>query len=304
MSDVVGNVLEIQRFSIHDGPGIRTTVFLKGCPLRCLWCHNPESQSPKPVLSFIPSKCIGCGYCFEVCPNHAHKLVDGQHVIDRTLCTCCGLCTEKCYAKALELVGKQMTAAEIFDVVMRDKPFYETSGGGMTVSGGEPAMQPALTTELLKLAKAQGLHTAIETCGFCKWDFLESILPLTDLFLYDWKETNPQKHCVNCGVDNGIIRENLQKLSAAGAEIILRCPIVPGLNDRADHFEGIAELYKTLKISGVEIMPYHRLGESKYDRFGMTGIAFTAQAPDDDTVQCWLKMLRDFGVDRLLNDKA
>lgn len=301
MSEVKGMVLEIQRFSIHDGPGIRTTVFLKGCPLQCKWCHNPESQSSKPILSFIESKCIGCGYCFEHCPNDAHKLLDGRHVIDRSTCTGCGQCTRKCYAKALELVGEQMSAEDVIEIVIRDKPFYGNSGGGLTVSGGEPAAQPLFTEKLLKLAKQSSLHTAVETCGYCKWSFLERIIPFTDIFLFDWKETDSQRHLEYCGVDNSLIRSNLEKLSEAGSEIVLRCPVIPSLNDRDEHFQGIAELYRNLNISAVEIMPYHRLGESKYERFGLSNKTFVSQQPEEETVKSWLQGLKVLGVDKILN---
>ncbi len=303
MSEITGNILDLQRFSIHDGPGIRTTVFLKGCPMKCQWCHNPESQSPKQMLSFIGNKCIGCGNCLEACPNHAHKFINGRHIIDRQLCTDCGQCTKKCYSKAVEIVGQTMSAEDVMNIVMRDKPFYDNSGGGLTISGGEPAAQPQFTARLLKLAKENALHTAIETSGFCKWDFFKNTIPFTDIFLFDWKETNPQKHLEFCGVDNSIIRNNLEKLSCAGANIILRCPIVPSLNDRTDHFEGIAELYKTLKISAVEIMPYHRLGESKYERFGIDDMAFTSPTPENSTIEGWLEKLSELGINKLVNSQ-
>ncbi|MFH1730778.1 MAG: glycyl-radical enzyme activating protein [Planctomycetota bacterium] len=295
---VTGNIFDIQRFSIHDGPGIRTTVFMKGCPLRCIWCHNPESISSEPVLSFLPAKCIGCGYCFRVCPQKAHKMAGDVHVLDREACENCGLCTKECYAGALELVGREVTAGEALDEVLRDRPFYETSGGGMTLSGGEPTMQIEFAEAILKAAKDEGLHCCVETCGLCPYDSLERIRPAVDLFLYDYKETNDELHREFTGVSNKLIIENLRRLHDSGAVIVLRCPIISGTNDRDEHFEGIAALARELpNLDGIELMPYNPLGESKVERMGFDAARRArSTTPDGAAVAGWVARLKELGV--------
>ena len=293
-----GRVFDIQRFSIHDGPGIRTTVFLKGCPLRCLWCHNPEGLSLAPIISFVPEKCIGCGFCFRTCRQHAHSLQDGRHLFHRELCRSCGECTKECYTQALELIGKEMTAAEVMAQVLRDLPFYETSGGGMTLSGGEPLHQPDFALELLKAAKTAGLHCCLETSGFAAAEVLRNVCQWVDLFLFDIKETDAQRHREFTGVSNEMIFSNLRALHAAGAGIVLRLPIIPGLNARDDHFAGIAALVHELpKVKGVELMFYHPLGESKVQRFGLSdGKRARVETPNVELERYWISELERRGV--------
>ena len=299
-----GLVFDIQKFSIHDGPGIRTTVFLKGCPLSCIWCHNPESRSTSPQISFIADHCVGCGFCFGVCPAGAHVMNDQRHELRREDCQVCGRCVEKCYTRALELVGRPMTVPQVLQQVLQDMPFYKTSGGGMTLSGGEPTLQIDFVTDLLRQAKAASLHCCIETSGHCDYDRLRRILPSVDLWLFDWKESDPIRHKQYCGVDNRQIMDNLRRLHADGAAIRLRCPIIPGYNDRPDHFEGIARIAAELPhLQGVELMPYHALGEAKTKRFGMPPAGLVAETPSRQTVAQWAATLRSLDV-AVLNDET
>jgi pyruvate formate lyase activating enzyme len=304
MSDPTGLIFDIQRFSIHDGPGIRTTVFFKGCPLRCLWCHNPEGISPRRHLSFVPAHCIGCGYCVRVCPRQVHVMdPEKGHLLRRERCLVCGECTRQCYAKALEVVGREVSVAEVLSEVLRDRAFYETSGGGMTLSGGEPLMQIEFTAALLRAARAEGLHTVVETCGHVPWEHLERVLADVNLFLYDVKETDPERHVRFTGVPSALIQGNLRTLHARGGKIIVRLPIIPGLNDRLDHFAAVAELAHELPgLLGFEIMPYHRLGTAKRERMGLSeegGHDFAA--PEPEQVAAWAKDLRSRGV-KVLNE--
>ncbi len=297
-ASVRGRVFDIQRFSIHDGPGIRTTVFMKGCPLGCLWCHNPEGISDRCELSFAPDRCIGCGECVRICPAEAHRVIDGRHVLDRSRCRACGACAETCYADALEFVGRDLTVGEVLADVLRDRAFYETSGGGMTLSGGEPASQIDFSVALLKAAKAEGLHCVVETSGQCEYARLARMAPHVDLFLYDWKESDSRRHEEFTGVSNELILTNLRRLHAGGARVRLRCPIIPGLNDRPEHFAGIASLVKELDgLDGVEIMPYHRLGVGKMERFGLDpGGRDEYEVPSDEQRASWIKTMMGLGI--------
>jgi len=300
---VRGKIVEIERFSVRDGPGIRTTVFLKGCPLRCLWCHNPEAMKGHAEVSFIGEKCIFCGECFAVCPSHAHTLEGSVHTLDRSLCQACGSCAEVCAAHCLELVGRDRTVDEVMAEVLRDRIFYQRSGGGLTVSGGEPLQQIEFTTALLRAAKAEDLHCCIETSGFVPWERFAAVRPFVDLFLFDYKETDRQRHLQYTGQSNERILQNLRRLYDDGADITLQCPIVPGCNDTEAHFSGIAALVASMpRLEGVRILPYHVLGNSKLERFGFTpGRDLNAKTPSQTQVEGWISSLERRGVRVLKN---
>ena len=282
---MTGCVFNIQKFSIHDGPGIRTTVFLKGCPLRCLWCHNPEGLERSVEIEFEPTKCIGCGACVPACPKGCQTLTEESRGFDRDKCVRCGRCADVCLPGSLKRVGREMTVEEVIKKVMADKIFYDTSGGGMTLSGGESFAQPAFALALLEAAKAEGLHTAVETSGFCAKETILSAAPLVDLFLFDYKATGEELHKSLTGVCQAPILENLLALSEAGAEIILRCPIIPGANDTDEHFAAIAALAQhTSGITAVDLEAYHPLGTGKAPKIGKTQ-DFKTAAPSKDRME-------------------
>jgi len=296
--DLQGRVFDIQRFCIHDGPGIRTTVFLKGCPLHCPWCHNPEGQTFERSLSFLPQRCIGCGFCLEACERGVHRIENGAHVLDRSRCVLCGACVEGCYAQALEMVGKDMTTGEVLEEVMKDEAFYVTSKGGMTLSGGEPTQQIDFAEALLRMAKERTLHTCVETCGVAPRDSLERLIPWVDLFLYDYKETDPERHRELTGASREQVLDNLSFLDEKGKALWLRCPIIPGIQDREDHLDGIVQV--ALAHPGIEVvdlMVYNPLGESKVDRFGLSDeTRVHGLSPNETFVDGWRKALEEKGI--------
>lgn len=262
-----GVVFDIQRFSVNDGPGIRSIVFLKGCPLSCLWCCNPESQRIEPDVMYDQKKCIGCGKCTKVCAQGAIG-PDNPAWIDRRKCVGCGECVNVCPTGALSLKGEVMSINEIIQVLRRDAHYFRQSGGGVTVSGGEPLTQWKFTTELLKACKAQGWETAIETTGLGTEEAIESVIPYVDLVLLDCKSTDPEVHKRVTGVSNEKIRENSAKIAAMANKVIMRVPTIPTVNATEEEFHRIAEFAKSLHIDTVHVLPYHTLGESKYEMLG------------------------------------
>ncbi len=257
-------VCDIKHFSVHDGPGIRTTLFLKGCPLHCLWCHNPESIDPRPQLGFFAERCTGCGACAAVCSCH-RITTDGRHEFDRESCTACGKCVDACLFDALELYGRELTLEEAVATVLEDRVFYAVSGGGVTLSGGEPLLQADFGAELFKLLKQEAIDTAVDTCGQVPWSSFERILPWTDRFLYDFKHADSATHRTLTGSGNEQIKANLARLSQTGVPIEIRMPLIPGLNTDDTTIEAAGEFLSTLpNITAVRLLPYHNLAHSKY----------------------------------------
>ncbi len=273
VKESTATVFNIERHALHDGPGIRTLVFLKGCPLRCLWCSNPEGQSVEPELLFRAKDCTSCMRCVEVCPKNAIKVLADRVMFaddriiytDRELCDACGKCVSVCPAGAREIAGRKMTVSEVADEVLKDEIFYRNSGGGVTVSGGSPLIYPDFIRELFENLMGHGVHTAVETCGAVSWCSFEKVLELTSLFLYDLKHMNSEVHQEFTGKGNELILENIKKLDQTGAHIIVRVPIIPAFNDNRDDIGAIARF--TMELSSkpaVHLLPYHTLGRSKY----------------------------------------
>jgi len=296
LGDTKGIIYNIQRFSIHDGPGIRTTVFMKGCPLKCVWCHNPESIEKKPEIAYYQEKCICCGACTSRCPLKLHATNIHEHIFTREGCTLCGSCTQACHSKALEIIGRELTATEVLFDVKKDEAFYRSSGGGMTLSGGEPLLQPNFTLALLMLAKNDGLHTCVDTCGAIDYEILCKVAEFTDIFLFDIKETNTLRHKEYTGVSNEVIIENLKKLDKLcekNTKIVLRCPIIPGLNDNEAHFANLYALTnQARKIDHIDIVPYHPLGVSKWSAIDKKPRHSDTSMPSEKSVANWVEFMQ------------
>ena len=283
-----GTVLSIERCSLHDGPGLRTTVFLKGCPLSCLWCHNPESQSFKPELYYFDEKCVHCGLCAAACDNHT--INETEHLINREACSACGKCVYACPQSAFELKGTAMSVQDVIDVVLKDERYYKQSGGGLTLSGGEPLAQFDFALALLAAAKENGLNTCLETSGHAPTERLLAIMPYVDLFLYDFKESDDDNHKKFTGVSHALIMENLFAIDKAGAKIVLRCPIIPTYNQRDEHFIAIADTANGLhNILEINIMPYHPMGASKANRVGREYPIPDIGFPTEEQIDGWIE---------------
>jgi|WetSurMetagenome_2_1015567.scaffolds.fasta_scaffold68493_2 pyruvate formate lyase activating enzyme len=269
-NDLAGTIFNIMRFSVYDGPGIRTTVFLKGCPASCLWCHNPEALSGKIQLMVRKDRCRHCGDCAAACPRNAISLQDGETATDWKRCLQCGACVEVCYAEARELVGRSVTVRDLLKEISRDIPFFEESGGGVTFSGGEPLQQHEFLQEILKACKERGLHTAVDTTGYAPPEVLRRIAGWTDLFLYDLKLMNDLRHREFTGISNGVILQNLKDLAAGGNQVQIRVPLVPGINDSRENIGEMGRFVATLpNVKEIELLPYHTAGGGKYERLGM-----------------------------------
>ena len=262
-------IFNIQRFSIHDGPGVRTTVFFKGCNLRCLWCHNPEAVQREVEIEFYPERCIACGACVETCPEGAQILEGDQRIYLRDVCRLCLRCTEECFAEGLIVSGREYDVAGIVTEIERDKAYYGHSEGGVTFSGGEPLLQIEFLKAVLEECRKHGIHSAVDTAGNVAWSIFEQIIPVTDLFLYDIKAFDEEMHKKATGAGNRRVLENLRRLSERGCEIWIRIPVIPGVNDRIEEIQEIADFLAPLEgIRWVELLPFHTLGAEKYPSLG------------------------------------
>lgn len=263
-------VSNIQRVCVHDGPGIRTVVFLLGCPLRCRWCQNPETLEREPRLMVNPRKCAGCGACAEACVRQAaHRDADGAVRFDRSRCEACGRCLPACWYKAREMSGRPYSVRRLLEQIVKDRVAFRNSGGGVTLSGGEPLLHPAFVAELFQNCRRQGIHTAVETCGAVPWGHFEQVLPVTDLFLYDLKLLDPAKHERWTGAGNRLILDNIRALAAGGRRLVVRVPLIPGVNDDDAEFGAIARFAAGLPgVEELHILPFHQVGSSKYALVG------------------------------------
>jgi pyruvate formate lyase activating enzyme len=292
---VRGRVFDLQRYSIRDGPGIRTTVFLKGCPLRCDWCQNPESQKPEPESVLFPGRCIDCGACTPACPRGA--ISPETRRPDPAKCACCGTCVETCPSAARHIIGRDITVDELLDEAGRDRPFYEESGGGITFSGGEPLAQPAFLGAALDGCRERGFHTAVDTCGYAPREQVEGFARRTDLFLYDIKSMDPERHRSATGVPNGLILENLKALCGLGAAVWVRLPLIPGFNDDEENLRATAAFVRSLTgRPPISLLPYHATAADKYRRLGRPCAREGAVAPPPDRVRRAAGLLESLGL--------
>jgi len=299
--ELTGLISDFQRFSIHDGPGIRTIVFFKGCPLRCIWCQNPETIASRPEIMLIPNNCIGCGRCMEECPPNCISGSTGRVcAIDRHRCDlpACGKCQQLCYANAINISGRYLTVSEVLAVVDRDRAFYDRTGGGVTFSGGEPFAQPRFFRELARAAKADGLHTAVETCGFATWDIISSIIRFLDIVLYDLKHMDSEKHVQGTGVPNHLILENLKRIDSIGIPIRVRLPLVPGYNDSSDNIRATAAFIADLSnLEALDLLPYHRMGEPKWGQLDRTYKLHGVEPQTKDYIFGLADVAREYGIE-------
>ena len=287
-------IFEIKRFAVHDGDGIRTTVFFKGCPLKCVWCHNPEGIDFKPQLAYYENKCIGCGECVSVCSSSAHKITREGHIFGRELCVVCGKCEKVCLGEALKIYGKEISVDELLPILLEDKDFYESSGGGVTLSGGECLMHPDFCCELLKKLKENGVHTAVDTCGFVSKQSIDKVIPYTDIFLYDLKAYDEDVHIKCTGQSNKVILDNLKYIDSCGKKTEIRIPYVPKYND--NQIEKIGKfLSKLNNVVKVRVLPYHNYAGSKYKSLNMNN-TLPEILPTDEEIKSAKEKIKAYGL--------
>ena len=293
-----GLVFDIKRYAINDGPGIRVAVFLKGCNLRCAWCHNPEGIQPGVEKMYIDSKCIACGTCVSVCPAEALTLASNKIVTDTDRCTLCGKCAEVCPAKAFEMSGQMMSVEEVMEAIEKERVFMEQSGGGVTFSGGEPLLQPDFLTGLLKECGKRGIHRAVDTAGHVKTEILLEAAKHTDLFLYDLKMMDPGLHQAWTGVGNELILNNLRAISEAGSEIIVRVPLIGGVNDHEENIRQTSAFIAALSGSPgeVHLLPYHSIAQHKYVKLGRSEEFALLEDPDKETLEKAVDVFKRNGI--------
>lgn len=287
------NITDIKRFAVHDGDGIRTTVFFKGCPLKCVWCHNPETISGKKQLAFYEHKCTLCGKCANVCKNH--KIIKGKHILDRSECTQCNKCADVCPSEALIIYGKETSCDAICNTLLQDKDFYEISGGGITLSGGECLTQPDACREILNTMKKNGINTAVDTCGMVPWENIEKVIDFTDTFLYDIKAIDETVHKNCTGASNKLILDNLKRIDYYGKKIEIRFPYVPRYNDK--EAKNIASFVKDIKnLVRVRVLPYHNFAASKYDALNIKN-TLPAVLPTNEEIKQTRETFRNNGIE-------
>ena len=293
-----GVIFDIKRYAVHDGPGIRTTVFFKGCPLRCRWCANPESQKMTPEIAFLAAECIGCGQCAQICPEHAVVFDNGRPLRDTAACTNCGRCAVQCPAEALQLMGRGTTAEAVFDDISADRPFWDRSGGGVTLSGGEPLMQAEFAAALLKRCRENYVHTVLDSCLHAPADLLAAVCADVDLFLCDLKLMSADRHRKLTGFSNELIIENLERLLKGDKDVLVRRPLIPGINDDAEELDALGKYLQSLRPGvQLELLPYHRLGASKFERLGRKYPLAGTQPPTKEQMAGAKRLLEKYDIE-------
>ncbi|TXT66204.1 MAG: Benzylsuccinate synthase activating enzyme [Promethearchaeota archaeon] len=300
-----GIIFDIQQYAIYDGPGIRTIVFMKGCPLSCIWCQNPESQQLEPQLAYFQEKCGLCGKCVEICPENALILSDNRIIREKKLCKKCGACVKICPNNVMEIIGEEKSIQDIIEIILRDKPFYDNSGGGITVSGGEPTMQKEFLMNLLKNVKKEGIHTAIETCGYFNSEMVDKLVSVADLFLFDIKHIEADLHEHYTGVSNENILYNFHRIyKLVGPErIICRIPLIPGFNTDQKTIQGIIDFLKEIRFTGsVHLMPYNRMAKTKYEKIGKKDEYHDMGELREDKIEKIVEQLKSQSFDVIVNE--